>query len=176
MDFHVRPSSQQCYRRQWEFSPLKGEGEILYFTKLAIIFLAPNTLQTMIMLWQHLSYNSAQKVNISLDPEYTGDICDVGLGAKANGIAVRQWSSTPSSDSRPPQRWGHRACGKTGSRVGSTVSKSDYKCDRTTGTSVWQEGRKVKEDSLWPEGFNNIILVKLPRLTGEKLDLDRESW
>lgn len=39
----------------------------------------------MIMLWQNLSYNGAQRVNISLDPEYTEDMCDVGSAAEDKG-------------------------------------------------------------------------------------------
>lgn len=41
---------KRCYRRRLELSSLKGEGETLHFTRLAIIFLASDTLQTMIML------------------------------------------------------------------------------------------------------------------------------
>lgn len=156
---------------------IEGEGETLYFTKLAIVFLAPNILQTMIMLWQHLSYNSAQRVNISLDPEYTEDICGVGFGAKANRASWCGSNPTyPRLTQLPPPRWGHGVCGKTGSRAGRAVSKSDYKCDRTTGAGVLQEGRGVQQDSLWQEGFSKITLAKLPGLTGEKLDSDRESW
>lgn len=36
----------------------------------------------------------------------------------------------------------------------------------TTGAGVLEEELEVKEDSLEPEGFNNIILFKLSGLTG----------
>lgn len=48
--------------------------------------------------------------------------------------------------------------------------------DLTAGCGVSQEAREVTEDSLWPEGFNIIIRLKIPGLTGEKLNPDRESW
>lgn len=47
--------------------------------------------------------------------------------------------------------------------------------DPTAGCGVSQEAREVAEDSLWPEGFSIIIRLKLPGLTGEKLNPDRES-
>lgn len=43
------------------------------------------------------------------------------------------------------------------------------------GLACWG-GWEVKHDSLWPEGFNSILLLKLPGLMGESLHLDRESW
>lgn len=65
---------------------IRSRGRDSLFHKISN-HLPCTTLQTMIMFWQHLSYNSAQRVNISLDPEYTEDTCDVGLGAKANGAS-----------------------------------------------------------------------------------------
>lgn len=74
-----------------ELGPLSGEGQTLYVTKLAIIFLTSTTLQTVTVLSPHLSYNSVPRVNISLDPEQLEDVREqCGVCSGRNGMAVRR--------------------------------------------------------------------------------------
>lgn len=127
---------------------IKGEGEALYFTKLAIVFLAPNILQTMIMLWQHLSYNSAQRVNISLDPEYTEDICSVGFGAKANRAS---WCG--SDPTHPCLTHCHHLGGATGCVGKRGAGRARLSANQITNVIGLQGPACCRRD----EGFNKTV-------------------